>query len=156
MKLNILKFQAINLPESLIGIVNGNIFKLNILHLTEELGAVYYTILHKEIIGIPYSRARTWSKITTLYTCTINMPPGIFSIKLTIITLHALALLNARFSINNRNTLQPQVVGSKQRPLASKLLILNQFHCFCLYFRLQRYNKKSVIRLPRLRILIPI
>ena len=132
-QLNILKSQSVNLPEGFISIVNHHILKLYILHLTEELRTIDGAILHHQIVGVPDGRTRSWCKITTLYTSTINMPPGIFAIKLTVITLHTLALLDARFTINNHDILQTEIVSCKKRSLTSKFFVFYQFHCFCIY-----------------------
>jgi hypothetical protein len=59
---------------------------------------------------------------------TINMPPRVFTVELTIVALHILTLLDARLTIYDGDILKPQIMCSKQWSLASKLLILNNFH----------------------------
>ena len=124
-KLYVLKFQTVNLPEGFISIVNNHILKFYILHLTEELWAIDGTIPHHKVVSIPNGRTGTWGKIATLYTRSVNMPPRILSIKLTVITLHTLALLNARFAINNHDVFQSKIVSRKKGALSPKLFSFN-------------------------------
>ena len=43
----------------------------------------------------------------------IDVPPRVFAIELTVISLHVLTLFDARLAVGNGDVLQPQVVGGE-------------------------------------------
>ena len=94
-QLDILQSEAVDLPESLVCIVNDNILQHHVFHLTEELRTVDSATLHDQVISVPDSRARAWSEVTIFNQGTVDMPPRVFAIKLAIAAFHVLTLLNA-------------------------------------------------------------
>ena len=124
MKLYIPEPQAIDLPESLVGIIDDHILQLHVAHLAEELRPVDGTITHHQVVGVPDGRARARGKVTAFDTRPVDVPPGVLAIELAIVALHPLALLDARLPINDGDILQPQVVGGEQGALAPEFLVL--------------------------------
>jgi hypothetical protein len=62
----------------------------------------------------------------------VDMPQGVSALKFTIVAFYPITVFEGRFTIGHRYILQSQFAGSEQRSLATKTLIFNQFHRFCI------------------------
>ena len=94
-ELDILNLEAVDLPEGLVSIGNKHAFQLDILHLTEELGAIDLTVTHNKVVGVPDGRTRTGSKIAIGNKAAVHMPPGVLSVELAPVGLNIAAMLDA-------------------------------------------------------------
>ena len=123
-QLDIPESEAVDLPESLVGIIDHHILQLHVAHLTEELRPVDGAVAHHQVVGVPDGRARARGEVAAFDTRPVDVPPGVLAIELAIVALHPLALLDARLPINDGDILQPQVVGGEQGALAPEFLVL--------------------------------
>jgi hypothetical protein len=105
-------------------------------HLAEKLWRVDARVSHHQIIRIPDGRACFLREIAILDDGTVDMPPRILSIELTVVSLYALTLLDTRLTVGNDDVLKTQVVCGEQRTLATESLVFNQFHYFNVGFTL--------------------
>ena len=85
MQADMLQFQAVNSPESLVSIVDFNVFKRQILHLSEELRPVDDRVFHGHITAIPNGRTAFGGEIAIRDEAFINVPPRIFAIELRVV-----------------------------------------------------------------------
>ena len=128
MKLKIFDLDALDIPESLVGIVDSHILQGKIIHLTEEFRPVDDTVLHCHIVAVPDSRAGTDSEIAIRNQATVHMLPRILAVETTIIGFHIVAALDSWFSVNYLYILKTNVFYSEKRPLATELLISDNLH----------------------------
>ena len=136
MQFDIRQFQTVNFPESLVSISDFHVLQFQIFHFAEELRPVNHRVFHRHIAAVPDSRATLRGKITVGDEALVNMPPRVFAIEFRTFTFYILTAFDARLAIGDRDILQAHVFQSKERTLASKLFILNDFHFFLTYFDL--------------------
>ena len=130
MKRHVLQLQVLNVPEGFVGIVNGYVFKLHVLHLAEKFGAVNHAVAHRHVVRIPDGRARLGSKVAVGYHAAIDVPPRIFAEESTAVGFEVGTLLNGRLAVAYGDVLHAQVVRLEQRTLAAKYHILYSLHAF--------------------------
>ncbi len=125
---HIVQGQSADAPKGLIGIVDGDIFEREVVHLAEEFRAVDHTVPHRHVIGIPDGRARSGCKITILDERTVNVPQRIFAFKVAIAANDVAARLHARLTEGDTHMVEQSVVCIEEGTFAAKNLILYRFH----------------------------
>ena len=128
MEHHILYLQPVNAPESLVGVVDGDVLQREILHLTEELRTVDDAVLHVHIVRIPYSRARSRREITVADVRSLDVPERVFALEVAVAADNVAAFLYARLAERDANVVEFRVVYFEERTLSTEYLISNFLH----------------------------
>ena len=117
---HVVHLHVVDMPEGLVGIVDGDVLQGEVLHLAEELRTVYHAVAHSHVVAVPDGRARARREIATRDEAAVHVPPGVFAIKLAVVALYVVAALYRRLAVGHGYVLQLYVVGAKQRALAAE------------------------------------
>lgn len=117
-------------PEYLISIVDADIFKFYVVHLTKHLRSINHRIRHLQTAAVPQGRTSTYSKTAVVDAEAMDMPERILAFKIAVFRLYVSTLLYSALALSYRHLLQTQTVGFKERTLSFKFLILNYLHMF--------------------------
>ena len=115
-------------PESLVSIVDDDIVQMDMMHLAKHLGGIDACVAHQQVVAIPQGGTGTFVKLAMVNRKPVDVPERVLAHEAAVLRLNVRAMLDGRLAVDNRHMIQSQVVRGKQRALAPKFLILNQFH----------------------------